>query len=342
MLKNTSPTLPHSTRQESLSHFLQSHGYPAHEDTIAFLAGDASLRRYYRIPHPLHPDRHVVIMDAPAPEDTQPFCDVARVLQNYDLSSPKIFAQDREVGFLILEDFGDTTYTQILTPHNTQDLYVLAVDTLHHIQDHIVEKPECIPDYTLDTLLKEVRLLCDWYIPHLCAIPLTPTAHAAYEALWRDILTPCLSGPKTLVLRDFHVDNLVYLANRSGIQRCGLLDFQDACWGPVVYDYISLIEDARRDVDPALVAHLDTRFYGRYPPSQQAYLKEHATILSAGRHAKILGIFARLAIRDHKPHYLTHIPRVIGLLQRNLAHPKLQKIAQWLQDYCPHWHQVTP
>ena len=157
-------------------------------------------------------------------------------------------------------------------------------------------------------------------------------------AAWRDCLTPALADAPTLVLRDYHVDNLMWLTGRDGVAACGLLDFQDAVAGPRAYDLMSLLEDARRDIDTALTADMLARYRAAFPdleapgPGRDAFDTVYA-VLAAQRHAKVIGIFTRLCRRDAKADYLVHIPRVWRLLERNLADPALAPVRDWFERH---------
>jgi aminoglycoside/choline kinase family phosphotransferase len=195
-----------------------------------------------------------------------------------------------------------------------------------------------IPPYDLDAMLIEVELLPDWYLPHRGA-PATAAARETYLALWRDALFPVLDMPVTWVLRDFHSPNLLWLPERDGIARVGLLDFQDAMMGPGAYDVASLLQDARVDVSE----EIEIELLGRYVRTRKAadmafdipaFVKVYST-LAAQRASKILGIFARLDRRDGKPQYLRHLPRVWGYLQRSLAHPALAPLDEWYRINVP-------
>jgi aminoglycoside/choline kinase family phosphotransferase len=187
-------------------------------------------------------------------------------------------------------------------------------------------------------MLIEVELLPDWYLPHRGA-PATASARETYLALWRDALFPVLDMPMTWVLRDFHSPNLLWLPERDGIARVGLLDFQDAMMGPGAYDVASLLQDARVDVSE----EIEIELLGRYVRTRKAadmafdipaFVKVYST-LAAQRASKILGIFARLDRRDGKPQYLRHLPRVWGYLQRSLAHPALAPLDEWYRINVP-------
>ena len=213
------------------------------------LAGDASFRRYDRI---VKGSRVAVLMDAPPPqEDVRPFIRIAEHLAEMGYSAPRILARDVENGFLLLEDLGDATYTRLLAKNHDEDhLYGLAIDVLADLHSRRTTLPEGLPPYDEAKLLAEAALLTDWYCPAIFGRELDPANRVAYLDIWRSLVPLARALPDTLVLRDFHVDNLMLLP-RDGLAACGLLDFQDAVAGPQAYDPMSLLEDARRDIDPA-------------------------------------------------------------------------------------------
>lgn len=302
---------------------------------VAPLAGDASFRRYYRLGRN---GRRAVLMDAPPPqEDVVPYIAVSQLLRQLGLSAPEVFAEDRAAGFLLIEDFGDDTYTRLLDRGADEPaLYTLAVDTLIDLQRAVDARgsPD-LPPYDAERLLAEAALLVDWYVPAAIGEPLSARRRDEYLDLWRTLLPQAALPGETLVLRDYHVDNLMLLPDRSGVQGCGLLDFQDAVCGPPSYDLVSLLEDARRDVPADLRQTMTERYLAAFPALDRAAFLRSAAILAAQRNCKILGIFTRLWRRDGKPRYLIHIPRIWRLLDQELAHPALGPIARWLDRHLP-------
>jgi len=293
------------------------------------LTGDASFRRYYRLGRN---GNSAVLMDAPPPqEDVGPYVVVAALLRELGFSAPEVLAEDRDKGFLLLEDFGDDTYMRLLARGADEpSLYALAVDTLVALQ-RVAEPrgtPE-LPPYDTARLLGEAALLVDWYKP------LDRGLREEYLALWRAVLPDAIVSPPTLVLRDYHVDNLMLLPDRPGVRGCGLLDFQDAVTGPPSYDLVSLLEDARRDIPARLHEAMTERYLAAFPALDRPAFLRSAAILSAQRNCKILGIFTRLWKRDGKRQYLEHIPRVWRLLEADLRHPALGPIAGWLDRHLP-------
>jgi N-acetylmuramate 1-kinase len=300
------------------------------------LAGDASFRFYYRL---RRGGESVVVMDAPPPqEEVGAYVAVAAILRGFGLSAPSILAEDGTRGFLLIEDFGDDTYTRLLRRGADEPaLYKLAIDVLAALQlSAAAAGAPGLPPYDDARLLAEAVLLVDWYFPAVLGNPPSAALREEYLALWRAAL-PLAYQPfrPTLVLRDFHIDNLMLLPDRPGVRRCGLLDFQDAVVGPPAYDLVSLLKDARRDVPEPLRRDMTERYLAAFPALDRADFERSAAILAAQRNCKILGIFTRLWRRDGKPAYLRHIPRLWRMVEHDLRHPALRDIARWLERHLP-------
>lgn len=314
--------------------FLAAHGWGGAQRGT--LAGDASFRRYDRV---TMPGRQAVLMDAPPPqEDVRPFASLAGHLVRLGLSAPAVLARDDAAGFLLLEDFGDSTYTRVFAEGaDVAALYALAVDVLVHLHGKPPAEaiPAGLPRYDERRLLDEACLLTDWFLPAACGAPTPPEARMDYVAAWRSVLPAVLAQPPALVLRDFHVDNLMWLPVREGIARCGLLDFQDAVAGAAAYDLMSLLEDARRDVAPDLQAAMKARYRAGRPENDNSAFETSYVVLAAQRHAKVIGIFTRLCVRDGKAIYLKHIPRVWRLLEKALGDDALAPVAAWFARHVP-------
>jgi aminoglycoside/choline kinase family phosphotransferase len=304
------------------------------------LAADASFRRYERL---AGPQGRAVLMDAPPPqENVAPFLAVARHLAALGYSAPRILAEDRTAGLLLLEDFGDDTFTRLLAAGAEEaSLYRLAVDLLIDLHRHPRAAAIDLPPYDEARLLAEAALLTDWYLPAI-GVAVSPDAREEYQRHWRAAFAPLRDGPPTLVLRDYHVDNLMRLPGRAGVTACGLLDFQDAVLGPAAYDLVSLLEDARRDITPSVVATMFERYVAAFPALDRAGFEAAYAVLGAQRNAKIIGIFTRLMARDGKPHYLGHISRVWRLLEGDLCHPRLSDMRDWFDRHVPPERRIVP
>jgi aminoglycoside/choline kinase family phosphotransferase len=192
-----------------------------------------------------------------------------------------------------------------------------------------------VPPYDEGKLLNEANLLVDWFLPAHIGHPIAPPAKRAYEAIWRDLVPIMLGAGRTLTLRDFFADNLMWLPDRAGTRVVGLLDYQDALAGSPAYDLMSLIEDARRDLAPDLEAGLRARYRAARKNLDTVAFDAAYVALAAQRHAKVIGIFTRLAVRDGKFGYLAHIPRVWRLLERACRDPRLAALKDWLDVNAP-------
>jgi aminoglycoside/choline kinase family phosphotransferase len=317
-------------RQAQIRSFLEGAGWGG--AAIRLLAGDASFRKYYRLDGP---DGRAVLMDAPPPqEDVRPFVKIALHLADMGFSAPRILARDEATGFLLLDDLGDDTYTRLLAAGRDEEaLYSLAIDALAALHRHPKALEVDLPAYDDARLLTEALLMPDWFMPAV-GRPADAAATADYHRIWLDLFPLARRVPDTIVLRDFHVDNLMLL-DRPGLAACGLLDFQDAVAGPLTYDPMSLLEDARRDIDPGLIAAMKDRYLQAMPHLDPADFESSWAVLAAQRHCKVIGIFTRLWKRDGKPIYLQHIPRVWRLLERACVHPALAGLRDWLDREVP-------
>jgi N-acetylmuramate 1-kinase len=326
------------------------------------MQGDASTRIFERL---ASNDQTAVLMNAPRrpdgppvrdgkpysaiahlAEDIVPYVALAAGLRDLNLSAPEILHADLDHGLIVMEDLGDERIVGGDPPAPIEDRYVAAIDLLASL--HGRELPETLPvsphldyrlrSYDLQAFLIEAELLLDWYLVRAGADASNAT-RKTFIALWIAALTPAIEAPPTWVLRDYHSPNLLWLAERDGIARIGVLDFQDALIGPAAYDVASLLQDARVDVPEAMEVALLSR-YARARRSEDpdfdpaAFTHLYAT-LAAQRATKILGIFARLDRRDGKTQYLRHMPRLWNYLRRSLAHPALSPLKAWYAANVP-------
>jgi hypothetical protein len=326
------------------------------------IQGDASTRSYERLTRdratyvlmnsPKRPDGPPVRDGKPysaiahLAESVTPFVAMAHALRGRGFSAPAIFSADRDAGLLIIEDLGDELVVggdpqAPIEPRYEAATSLLAELHSEPLQSVVPVEPGIeyqIPHYDMDAFLIEVDLLLDWYLPKL-EIRISDTKRGAYRALWREALLTITEDEQTWVLRDFHSPNLLWLPERDGTARIGLLDFQDAVMGPAAYDVASLLQDARVDVPESLEIALLSRYTrtrrSAYPAFDAADFARSYATLAAQRASKILGIFARLERRDGKPQYLRHLPRIWGYLQRSLAHPALKPLAAWYRANVP-------
>ena len=296
---------------------------------VSPLPGDASFRRYFRLSQA--DGTSAMLMHAPPPhEDPAPFLHVAHWLNANAMRAPAILAEEPEAGWVLTEDFGNDRMRDWLDEHPAEEraAYEAAVDALAAL--HRLPPGPFAP-YDMAVYQREAALLTEWWCP---AQGLTVDT-AGFAAAWTEVLAPVIArqNPGVTVLRDYHAENIMLLGGKPGAPQ-GLIDFQDALVGHPAYDLVSLLQDARRDVD----VHLETAMLLHYAQSaggaDDDFLADYAT-LGAQRNAKIVGIFTRLNARDGKPRYLAMIPRVWAALERDLAHPALGPVAAWFDANIP-------
>lgn len=296
------------------------------------LTGDASNRRYERLQR--ETGETAVLMDAPPEkgEDVAPFVRIAKHLHDTGLSAPRIFAQDQENGFLLLEDLGDDLFARVVVnrPEIESELYTAATDVL--ITLHSAELP-ALDRYDPAKMTDLAALAFDWY-QRGAAGAVDCAAKAQFKSEFAHGLAKFVAGPPVLVQRDYHAENLLWLPDRSGVARVGLLDFQDAMAGHPAYDLVSLLQDARRDVPPAVEDAMVEHYIRRTGADPGAFKSSYAW-LGVQRNLRILGVFSRLCLLGGKAHYVDMIPRVWGLVLRNLEHPALSDVKPIILESLP-------
>jgi N-acetylmuramate 1-kinase len=319
-----------TARAQAAAQFVESAGWT--DATIEPLSGDASFRRYFRVSAG---SRRAILMDAPPDrEDVSPFLHIAAALHALGYSAPEILAADPVRGFLLLEDLGDDLFNVVLAREPTEmPLYDAAVDLLRDLHGRPV--PDGVPDFDGARALREVRLFCEWTLPALTGAVPSADVTEMFVTLWQRALAPMFDAQRVLCLFDYHAENLIWLPQRAGLRRVGLLDFQDAVRGPAAYDLVSLLEDARRDVfsetvDRALARYLE----GTTVEAREAFLASYA-LVGAQRNTRILGVFGRLFLRDDKAGYLALMPRVWRHLENDLRAPELADLRDWFDRNVP-------
>lgn len=308
---------------EGIEAFLAAAGWAG--AAIEPLPGDASFRRYFRI---RKGEQSAMLMDAPPPnEDPGPFLRAGRWLDENGMRAPHILHADQPRGLVLLEDFGTVRMRDYLDewPDDEAEVYAAAVSAL---QDLHRLPPGPFLDYGMSEYQREAKLFIDWY----CTARGLYVDGNSWTEAWEEVLRPLLprQRPGVTVLRDYHAENIMLL---GVLHKQGLLDFQDALVGHPAYDLVSLLQDARRDVAPALEEDM-LAFYLSGRDDAEEFRADYAR-LGAQRNAKIVGIFVRLWRRDGKPRYLGLIPRVWALLERDLAHPALAPVARWFDANIP-------
>lgn len=275
-------------------------------------SSDASFRRYYRV-RAAH--RSWIVMDAPpAHEDCAPFIRIAQIFSSAGVHVPEIFAQNLEQGFLLLSDLGDQTYLQALNAESADALYRAANQTLIQIQT--ASQVDRLPPYDSALLLREMRLFPDWYVTRHLHLTLSPAQAKVIDAALELIVDQVLAQPKVYVHRDYHTRNLMVSEPNPGV-----LDFQDAVYGPITYDLVSLYKDAYIAWDEDRILDWTARYWeaakrAALPVGEDfgAFYRDFEW-MGVQRHLKVLGIFARLCYRDGKQHYLQDMPRVLQYLR---------------------------
>lgn len=301
------------------------------------LASDASFRRYFRV---IDGDRKAVLMDAPPPhDDPRPFIEIANYLTSQGFVAPQILAKNLEHGLVLIEDFGNDRMREIVDaePERERALYRDLMDLLARL--HRIETA-ALPPYDRATYQREAGLFTEWYCPAVGIEIDNEGFVAAWDVVLADVLAA--QAPPVTVLRDYHAENIMLI---DGGKRLGLLDFQDALAGHPAYDVVSMLQDARRDVDASLEAEMLEHYRATAAP--RAGFEDAYWILGAQRNAKILGIFTRLWKRDGKAHYLRFQSRVWRYLERDLAHPALAPVKAWFdaniaeEKRAPFWDQYS-
>ncbi|UZD90735.1 aminoglycoside phosphotransferase family protein [Cognatishimia activa] len=312
-----------SDRENKIQKFIKQAGWD--DAKRAPLAGDASNRRYERL---LRPDGEcAVLMDAPPErgEDTRPFVKIANYLTSHGLSAPKIFASDERHGFLLLEDLGDALYARVVEEDSPLErpLYTAAIDAL--IALHNVAPPADLPAYSAQLMAEKAAMAWRWYLDRYD--PSNDEKALRIEALLETVLAPFDQKSDVLIQRDYHAENLIWLPDRSGVAKVGMLDFQDALKGHRAYDLVSLLQDARRDVSEDLEQAMIAHYLDQTGLDQNEFVADYH-LLGLQRNLRILGVFARLSLHFGKAHYVDFIPRVWGYIERDLKHPATDEIRE--------------
>ncbi len=346
--------------QKAMREILERSGYQAAERT--FMLGDASTRAYERLTQP-DGSTAILMIAPPRPdgppirfgkpysriahlaEDLRPYVALSAGLRDFGFSAPAVLAHDAATGFAVVEDLGAQPFVDGGAP--IVERYAEAVAALARL--HGAACPHALPDgsggqyeippYDVEALTIEVELLPDWYAPHVARSNPASGAKSDFADMWRGLFADIVATPPTWTLRDYHSPNLIWLPDREGIARVGIIDFQDCVMGHPAYDVASLLQDARVNV----TGDVELKLLGLYaklrrtddPAFDMADFARAYAVLGAQRATKILGIFARLDKRDGKPQYLAHLPRIQAYLKKNLAHPVLAELKQWYESNLP-------
>ncbi len=323
------------TREAATRAFLERAGWG--NASRAALAGDASARRYERL---AGGGETAVLMDVPPGSGLVPgpFLGVTRWLRAAGFSAPAVLAEDAGAGLVLLEDLGDASFAALCAhdPAMEVTLYGAAVDCLVEVQRQTPPAGEggwVSPVYDMGIVRREAKLAAEWYLPAAQGFSAPAEAPAEYVALIEEAVGPLL-GPRVPVLVDYHAENLIWLPERAGVARVGILDHQDLRVGHPAYDLVSLLEDARRDTGAELRAAMLRRYMDLTGVEAEGFVRA-AHVWAAQRNLKILGLFTRLVRADGKPRYLEMMPRVWAHLMRDLTHPALAGLAGWVARNLP-------
>jgi aminoglycoside/choline kinase family phosphotransferase len=354
-------------RNDQMDEFLAASGWGDAKKTP--LAGDASTRRYVRLERA---GRTAMLMDQPqnaeakdAPPDASPeerarfgynalarlaagdvgrYIAVASFLRKQGLTAPEIIAADPRAGFAVIEDLGDDLYANVLSRGGDERaLYASAADVLARLHEDrapaVLAPGKPLFPYDETAQLAEISLLTEWFFPFALGREAAPDEITEHRALWQKTLRDTIRSKPVLVHRDYHAENLIWLPNRDGVQRVGLIDFQDAVAGSQAQDLMHLLEDARRDVSPetttATVRHYFSTMKAKGLGVDEESFRAEMAAISGQRNARIVGIFARLYKRDGKPRYLQFLPRVWGHLNRDLENPAMAELSAWYAKTIP-------
>ena len=233
-------------------------------------------------------------------------------------------------GFALIEDFGEDTFSRVLSAGaDEKALYLLAAEVLQHLHGHKQATDIDVPAHDMDTLLEGVMRFVDHFVPRVRGAAVTAAERRDFQTAWQVALKDVATRRETLVLRDYHVDNLMVVAGGTGMLRCGLLDFQDARIGSRAYDLMSLLEDARRRVSPQTIDAVKSFYFKGVGKESAAQIQADMAVLAAQRHTRVAGVFMRLSFEAGRPHYMRYMGRVLQLLDQalqRLENPDVQAV----------------
>jgi len=317
--------------------FLAAHGYA--DATRTPLPQDAGHRRYTRLGGGPRPALLMDCADAPKvgltpEEDLIPFLKLAQHITGIGLSAPAILAEDAPHGLLLVEDLGTRTHAMLLDAGaEPQPLYEAAAEALAAL--HAAPPPPGLPHWEAPRMAATAaQTFLDWWWPTTFGAAPAEAIRTQFMAALHAMLEP-FAGAGSLVHRDYFPANLMHLPDRPGPRRVGILDFQDAALGHPAYDMVSLTEDARRDVAPAVREAALARYLAARPELDPAGFRAARAAMAAQRHLRVAALWVRLARRDGKPHYLRHGPRCWALLAAALRHPATAPLAAFLDRHVP-------
>ena len=297
------------------------------------IKNDASFRKYFRI------DKKILMdADPTLGEDVSSFININNLLNEFQLNVPEIYSIDKENGFLLLEDLGEDIFSKILDNKNEEKLYKQAIEILAEIHKKDLNEfnYSILPKkYSIEKLLQESQLFIDWYLKKFLKLDISKTEIKDFSDIISKIFSSLEPKLEKLVLRDYHVDNLILQSSKVGLKQVGILDFQDAVIGQSSYDLISIIEDVRRPITKDLKTRLIDYFVD-ITGYDLNNLKNELAFYSVQRNLKILGIFCRLSIRDNKPNYMSYNNNAWIYIESNLNNPIMKDLQNWIKKILPH------
>ena len=297
-------------------------------ENIKFLAGDASNRKYFSIK--VQKIDYVLMYDN-NPESLKKFIKISHLLSNV-VTIPKIFFCFKENHILVIEDFGEKKFSNIVNKSNQNYLYSLATDALIYVHKQTFDLK--LEFYDENKLTNESNLFFEWFLQHDDF--LKDKTKKDFNNEFKPLMNLLQKIPQVFIHRDYHVDNLFFFENKDKHFKCGWIDYQDALIGPCVYDLVSLTQDARIDVEVKVERKIINYYLESFSNIDPNEFELCYKIMAIQRHLKVLGIFKRLAVRDNKINYLVHIPRVINMLKKNLNHKEFRPISKILNPLLNH------
>lgn len=342
-------------RSLAIRDFLDSAGHP--HARRRHLSGDASIRAYERV-YPDDNEPAKILMDAPRhkpgpilqdgkyyqqlahiAEDVVPFVAISEVLRKRGFGAPAIFARDLDRGLLLIEDLGSEGIVDV-EGRPVAERYLESARLLARLHAQPAEREIAIaegiihhiPDFDRTAIKIETSLLVDWYLPWKRGAPASDRERSDYFGIWDRLIDVLGSAEKNLILRDFHSPNILWRQDRTGLDRVGVIDFQDAMIGPTAYDLAALVQDARVTIDRSLAHKLmdayvsERRAHGAF---DEAAFRRDWHLMAAQRNCKLAGIWVRLKERDGKPGYMQHMPRTFAYLEDALSHKVLTPLREW-------------
>jgi len=297
---------------------------------LVAIKSDASFRKYYRL------ENNILIMDAASEkgESVSKFSEISEILHSFNLSAPKIIDVNKKEGFILLEDFGEKIFSKYMNKENKKDLYKKAIDVLIDIKIKSHQNKSSLSKlaiYDFEELYRESILFIDWFIEQKLRMQISNKKRDEFYQILHQAFLNIKSQNDTLVLRDYHVDNLILKDHKEPLKQVGLIDFQDALLGSSFYDLASLLEDVRMPLNENEKEELLKYYINMTNENYETVLRE-INFFSLQRNLKILGIFNRLSIRDGKARYLEYLPTTFNFIKSNLKSSLFFDMKKWIEE----------